>query len=351
MTQKTVRLGVAELDPHGGGERVAHGAHAPGVEEAPGLGVVEPERRPDLVVADVGDHDRLVVAARVHLLQHLLGLQEALALDVVDGVLLPPLVDLGQPLVLALGLHHGEELAERGLGVGDHRDVGDHALADLGGVDVDVDEVLDAGRERVQPGGDPVVAAHPDHHQHVRVADRLVGVAGAHEADHLERHRVLERERPGAEQGPADRDVGAVGQLQHLLLGAGDEHAPRPSSITGRFASLMSSAMRASLAGSGSGGRREGAEPHRLLGVVELGDRRLEVLGEVDDHRAGAAGAGDVEGLLDGGGDVLDPGHQVGVLDHRHGRADDVATPGSCRCRSRRPATWPVMATTGTESA
>jgi len=38
----------------------------------------------------------------------------------------------------------------------------------------------------------------------------------------------------------------------------------------------------------------------------------------MDDDRAGAAGGGNVEGFLDGPGQILCPAHQVVVLDYRH---------------------------------
>src|SRR3979411_1508030 len=38
----------------------------------------------------------------------------------------------------------------------------------------------------------------------------------------------------------------------------------------------------------------------------ELGDRRLQIFGKVDQHRARPSGAGYMEGLTDGGGDVVD---------------------------------------------
>ena len=59
-------------------------------------------------------------------------------------------------------------------------------------------------------------------------------------------------------------------------------------------------------------------------GLVVHGLRERHVHGDVDDHGAGAAGGGDVEGLVHDArqvGGVLD---QVGVLDDRQGHAGDV---------------------------
>ena len=57
-------------------------------------------------------------------------------------------------------------------------------------------------------------------------------------------------------------------------------------------------------------------------GVFRLGD--LHVLGDVDEHGAGAAGARDVERLADGVGEPLDARDHVVVLGDRHRDAGDV---------------------------
>ncbi len=50
----------------------------------------------------------------------------------------------------------------------------------------------------------------------------------------------------------------------------------------------------------------------------------LRVFGDVDEHRAGAAGLCDLEGLADGGGDVFGAGDEVVVLGDGQGDAGDV---------------------------
>ena len=66
---------------------------------------------------------------------------------------------------------------------------------------------------------------------------------------------------------------------------------------------------------------RPGPEPGegQLLRVLEVADVGGDVLGDVDQHRAGAPGAGDVEGLPHHPGQVLDVHHQVVVLGDGHG--------------------------------
>ena len=67
----------------------------------------------------------------------------------------------------------------------------------------------------------------------------------------------------------------------------------------------------------GGGGQAVAGQVHRDV-VVGVGDERvLDVLGHVDQDRAGPAGAGDVERLLDDPGDVAGVLHQVMVLGDR----------------------------------
>ncbi len=178
-------------------------------------------------------------------------------------VLFLPLIDLREPRVLTLGLDKEVQLAQRHLRVGHDAYVRNNVLADLGGVDIDVHEMLDARRERVEPGGDPVVAAHADHDQHVRLAHRFVGVSRAHESDHLQGHGVGHRECAGAEQRPADRDVRLVRKLRKLLLGAGDEHAATGEDHRSLRA-LDEVGDLAQLGGIRPRRRRVGPPPHRL---------------------------------------------------------------------------------------
>ena len=62
----------------------------------------------------------------------------------------------------------------------------------------------------------------------------------------------------------------------------------------------------------------------RLLGRGIGGGGELDVLGDVDEHRAGAAVGGDVEGLVDGLGELGGVLHQPVVLGAGPGDADGV---------------------------
>ena len=315
---------TAELRAQRRGQREAHRARAAGVDEQPRPVVVPPQGGPDLVLPDVGDHDRLAVRPPIHVDQHVLRLQLPVRVLVAKRMLLAPRVDLAEPSPAVL-LHRADVRQHRGerlLGVGDQLDVRPHVLAHLGAVDVDVDERLDVWRELRQLGGDAVVDPHPDHHQNVRVLHRLQAPTRAHEPGHVERQGVLHRESPDAQQRGAHRRRRRLGQLLELRFRVAQDHA-----VTGEDHRPL-----------GTGQRLRG-----LLGVVQvdvpvqlvtgdlqplgchaLGVGHLHVLADVDEHRARPAGGRDVERLVDHARQLVDLGHQVAVLRDRRGGSDHV---------------------------
>ena len=200
--------------------------------------------------------------------------------------------------------------------------MGAHVLAHLGVVDVDVDEGLGPRRPFVELGGDAVVDPHPDHHQKVGVLDRAQAPAGAHEAGHVQRQRVLGGEGADAQQRGADGDAGLFGQLQELGLGAAQEHAVadqdhRPLGL-GQLAGDQPDCRQVGLQGGPV--TRHG----QLVRVVEDATGLLDVLADIDQHRPGPAGGGQVEGLADAGSQVFDSGDQVVVLGDRQRAPDHV---------------------------
>ena len=114
-------------------------------------------------------------------------------------------------------------------------------LAELGGVDVDVDD-LGVGGEAVELAGDPVVEAAPERDQQVGLLHRGDrGVVAVH-AGHAEAQLVVVGERaPGHERGD-DRDAGELGQLAQRLGGTGLEDAAAHVEDRARATVMISSA-------------------------------------------------------------------------------------------------------------
>ena len=63
----------------------------------------------------------------------------------------------------------------------------------------------------------------------------------------------------------------------------------------------------------------------QFVGTVIVGGAELNILGDVDDHRAGATAGGDVEGLVQDGGQVSRALHQIVMLGAGAGNADRIA--------------------------
>ncbi len=207
----------------------------------------------------------------------------------------------------------------------DDRHLDRDVLADLGRVDVDVD---DPGVRGVGPdvAGHPVVEAHPDREQQVRRLDRLVDVLPAvhpHEAV-AQRMGLVDRADP--EQGMGDRDLGLLGEGEELVPGLGVEDAvagedDRPLRLRELGGGeLQLAAVRVEV-------RTEAGQPgdDLVVGRVRRGRLLLEgVLRDVDVDGTGPSGPGDVERLGEDAGQVVRVTDEVVVLRHRQGDAVDV---------------------------
>jgi len=77
--------------------------------------------------------------------------------------------------------------------------------------------------------------------------------------------------------------------------------------------------------GLGGGPGKPGEVPGEVDGLVPIrhGELLLDVFGDVDEDRAGAAGGGDEEGFGDDAGNVVDVEDEVVVLGDGSGDFDD----------------------------
>ena len=130
------------------------------------------------------------------------------------------------------------------------------------------------------------------------------------------------RERAASHQGGDDGDPGQLGQHRQLAGGAGPDHAA---------ADVQDGALRledqpgglADLLGVRPGHRAVAGQVQLVRPLVRRGGLQRG-LRDVDEHRAGAAGGGDVERLGDGARDLGRVGHEEVVLGDRHRDAADV---------------------------
>jgi hypothetical protein len=116
----------------------------------------------------------------------------------------PPLLEPGR--VGAEGAVLGRQARQDVLGVADDRDVRRDVLGDLGGVDVDVDE-LRVRRELIQLAGDAVIEAGADRDDEVRLVHRVVRRAGPVHAEHAQPLGPAGREAAEAVERAGDREA------------------------------------------------------------------------------------------------------------------------------------------------
>ncbi len=126
-----------------------------------------------------------------------------------------------------------------------------------------------------------------------------------------------------AEEGQTDRNLGALGEGADLFHGAGFGDAVAGENdgalgVANEFGGLVEAGVFDAEHGVGAIGARLGG------GEVEDGRALLRVLGDVDQHRAGAAGDGDLEGVTKRGRQVLRAADEEVVLGHGQGDAGDV---------------------------
>ncbi len=329
-TSTTIRSGKASLHADGRRESVAHRPEAARGDEGVGVVVLVELGCPHLVLAHLGRDDGLALRHLVERLDDALGLDDLAVLAITERGLFLPGLDQIQP-VLALRiarrvvvvLEEAVDVLQGALRVAHDRQVHDDVLVDRRGVHVDVDD-LGVGRKGVDLARHAVVKAGPDADEKIAVADGHVGEIGAVHARHAEKERVRAREGAEAHEGRCDRELGPSGEGPQLIrclaqqdASAGHQHGPfrGPQHLQELDVFL--------------GGRL--GRQRQLCGVdldlrgVVVHLRGDDVFRQIDEHRPGTARAGDVEGLVDGVGQLVGIANEIVVLGAGTGDAGDVA--------------------------
>ncbi|MNZ14166.1 hypothetical protein D3C78_310830 [compost metagenome] len=169
-----------------------------------------------------------------------------------------------------------------------------------------------------------VVETRTDGEDHVSVVHGQVGGVAAVHAEHAEELAIAARIAAEAHQGIGHRQVEharhfgqRIGSIAHDHAAAGVEN--RALGGNQHFRGF------ADLAGMTANCRVVGAQLDLLrIGVLELLGRVAHVLRNIDHYRAGTAGLGDIEGLLDHLGDFRGMLDDEAVLHDRAGDTDHV---------------------------
>ncbi len=224
-----------------------------------------------------------------------------------------------------------DQLLDDQTAVAHDRHVGPADLAQLGGIDVDVDD-LRLGGEAGDLAGDAIVEAAAERDEQVGALHRGHGGVVAVHPRHAQAQRVRVGEGTPRHERGDDVDVAQLGQLSQRVGRPGFQDAS--PGVDHRALGAQDQLRRLpDLARVALGGRLVAGQPvshlrilrpvpvHGGAGVLGVDD----VLGDVEQHWTGPPGCGDVEGLPDRTGDVLGGRDQLVVLGDRAGDPDRVA--------------------------
>ena len=214
-----------------------------------------------------------------------------------------------------------DQLGDHGFDVTDDRHVGVPVLADLGGIDVGVNDLGLRG-ERVELSGDPVIETGAQRDQQVAALQPGHRRDGAVHTRHAQVLVVAVREGAARHQCGDHRDAGQLGQFPQLFGGlAADDPAAdvehgfvRGGDQLGGLVDLTVVRFGVRLVARQIHARRPAERARGLQHVFR----------DVDEHRARPSAGGDVEGLGHHPRDVVAVADQEVVLGDRHGDAGDV---------------------------
>ncbi len=310
----------------GGRIAEAHGAESERADEAAGIGVIVELGGPHLVLADAGGDDGFAFGQFEENANRLLG-EDVRAFFVAEGMFLHPAAGFRQPFRAVGGgevaaFHQLVQPAERIFNIRDNRISNDFVFVVLGGVDVDVDNGRFGGEFR-DIARDAVVEADAEREQEIAFVDGPISGGRSVHPEPFEGKFVGFREASEAHQRCGDGDLGALGELEEFGGGvAGNDAA---ADVEGRFFRVgdeIENFQKRFVAGFSF--RWVGLAKGDFLGKDRLDAGLLDVLGNVDDDRSGAAGGGELERFFENAGKVFGLQDEVAVFDDRQGHAEEV---------------------------
>ena len=318
-------VGAGHLRAERSGIAEAHRAEAERADVAPGLVETVELCGPHLVLADTGRDDRVALGEFVENFYRLLG-NDVFTLLVAERVILHPRRDLGVPRLVVGRSELRGEFVEAGEGVFDvarDRELDALVLVVLGSVDVDVDD-LGGNGEFIGVAGDAVVEACGEAEEQVALIDGPVAVGGAMHAEPVHGKRMGFGKSADAHEGGGDRDIYFLGEGFEFGAGLGRndtaanvEHGFFRGRDQGEdFLELLVA-------------RARDVTERRITKLDRGGENGLElrllnILRNINDDRAGATAAGQVEGLFEDARQVVHVHHEIGVFHDRQRHAVEV---------------------------
>ena len=301
----------SHLCANGGTVAKAHGAQTAAGDKAAALGVAQVLCRPHLVLAHIGHIHGFGAALVAHLADHLMG-HQAGGVGHRVVILCLPLMDHLHPVGMLLFLDLRQHGVQHVSGIAHDGKVDLHILAQLTGIDVDLDDggVLCKGLG-VQGHTVREAGAHRD--QHVAVGHGTIGGVTAVHTHHANVHRVAVGHNACGHQGVGGRDLCLVQQITQRLAGGCAAHAAAKvdQRALGRIDKIRCPLDLLRVEGG------NGTDGLRLFGG-ELAYRRCHVLGDIHQHRALAAALCNTEGRAHGIGQLFHPAHREIVLGDGH---------------------------------
>jgi hypothetical protein len=209
-------------------------------------------------------------------------------------------VDLREPLGMPRMPDAGEQPLEHFAKIADQGHVHVNVLVDLRAIDLDVDFL---GFEGVggEFAGYAIIEAHAQGDEQVRFLNGLVDPGFAVHPHHAQTSAMRGGEGSQPQKRERHRDVGLFGQGA-TSRSAPERMMPCPARMTGRWACAIRAAASSS---AGSFGKECTGAWRWGLGAAasqsEFAGTQLGVLGDVQQHGAGAVGGRDLEGFPQAG--------------------------------------------------
>ena len=178
------------------------------------------------MLPDAGHDDGVIVLldGAVHFGQHLLGQQGVAAGDVQRGMLGGEAGDGGHPFRAFPPFGQRRQGLQDGLGIAHQRHFRRHDAPDLRRLNVQVDDAGVGGEPGNAPGN-PVVKAHPQSDEDIRLVHHHIAPVHPVHPQHPQALGVIARKPAQPQQGVDDGDAGALGQFPQFVKSAGIDDA------------------------------------------------------------------------------------------------------------------------------